>query len=241
MPKLVPNSAKKKGLPPGTLIHVGKRADHDVKTTIIEYDANSAQQREAAAIEDCWPIPDALTVTWINVDGLHQIDIIEKVGKQFQIHPLVLEDIVHAGQRPKAESFDNYIYVVLRMLNYDQASGRVRSEQVSFLLGDSFVISFQEKIGDVFDPVRERIRSGKGRIRRAGADYLLYALLDAVVDNYFGVLEKIAEKIEMLQERVAVEPSQDMLKRIHSVKREMVSLRKNVWPVRELVNVLQRG
>ena len=241
MAKMVSKSSKKMGLAPGTLVHVGDRAGHDVRVTLIDYDENAVQEKQIDKIEECWPFKNTQTVTWINVDGLHQIDIIEKIGRQFEIHPLVLEDVLHTGQRPKTEDFDRYIYVVLRMLDYDEVKGSVKSEQVSFLLGGNFVISFQERIGDVFEPVRDRIRKSKGRVRRAGADYLMYVLLDAVVDNYFGVLEKLGEKIEALHDQVATEPSEDTLREIHAMKKEMMALRKSVWPVRELASALQRA
>ena len=241
MAKLVAKSSRKKGMAPGTVVHVGERAGHEVRITVIDYDEQGVQEKEVGKIEECWPFKDTPTVTWINIDGLHQVEIIEKIGKQFGIHPLVLEDIVHTGQRPKADDFEKYVYVVLRMLDYDAKKEQVTSEQVSLVLGANFVISFQERIGDVFDAVRDRIRNGKGRVRKVGADYLMYSLLDAVVDNYFEVLEKMGEKLEGLQDRVAEDPSADMLREIHAIKREMAAVRKCVWPVRELVSGLQRG
>lgn len=192
-------------------------------------------------IEECFPFKDKPTVSWINIDGIHDTDLIEKVGKQFGLHPLLLEDIVNTGQRPKMEDFDEHLFIVLKMFYYHEKRDEVISEQISLILGKTYVISFQEEAGDVFDPIRDRIRKCKGRIRKMGADYLAYALLDAVVDNYFGVLERFGEKIERIEENLVVDPNPEKLHAIHSLKREMVLLRKSVWPLRELVSGLERS
>jgi magnesium transporter len=192
-------------------------------------------------IEECFPFKETPTVTWINIDGVHQADIIEKIGKQFDIHPLILEDIMNTEQRPKIEDFEKYLFIVLKMLYTNNKNGEIQSEQVSLVVGPNYVISFQEKEGDVFDPIRERIRTGKGRVRRMGPDYLAYALIDAIVDNYFVVLEKVGEKIEDVEELLIMDPSPQVLKEIHSLKRKLLFLRKSVWPLREVINILERG
>jgi len=181
------------------------------------------------------------TVTWINIDGIHQLDIIEKIGKHFHLHPLILEDIVNTEQRPKMEDFEDYIFSVLKMLYYDEKENETKAEQISLILGTNFVISFQETAGNVFDPIRERIRNGKGRIRKMGADYLAYSLIDTVVDNYFVILEKIGEKIEGMEEELITNPTPETLQTIHNLKRDMIFFRKSVWGLRELVSSLQRG
>jgi len=168
------------------------------------------------------------------------VDIIEKMGNHFNIHPLVLEDILNTGQRPKMEDFVDYIFVVLKMLYYDEKENEVRAEQVSVILGSNYVISFQETEGDVFDPIRERIRNDRGRIRKMGADYLAYALIDIIVDNYFAILEKLGEKIEDIEDELVTNPALETLQSIHSLKREMIFLRKSVWPLREVINRLER-
>jgi magnesium transporter len=170
------------------------------------------------------------------VDGLHDIKLIEEIGRHFQIHPLTLEDIVNTSQRPKWENFENYLYIVLKMLHFRESDNLVTSEQVSLIVGEKFLISFQEAAGDVFDPVRERIRKGRGRIRQGGCDYLAYALIDAVVDHYFSVLEKIGEQIEMVETALTENPRPDTLQMIHDLKRETIYLRKQIWPLREVVN-----
>jgi magnesium transporter len=241
MAKPVRKRSTKVGLPPGTLVHVGERKVEAARITVIDYDEAAFQEKQVAAVEECFPFKTTPTVTWINIDGLHQVDIIEKVGRQFELHPLVLEDILHTGQRPKLEDFDNYMYIVLKMLSYNDARQKVQAEQVSLVLGPNFVISFQESVGDVFDQVRDRIRNAKGRIRKMPSDYLVYSLIDAVVDNYFLILEKLGEKIEVMEEELVAEPTEKTLQHIHGLKREMISLRKSVWPLREAVGALDRS
>ena len=199
MPRLIKRTSKKVGLPPGALVYIGEKKTDKARITIIDYDEAQFQEKDVEQIEECFPLKDKPAITWINVDGLHQVEILERIGDCFGLHPLVLEDILNTGQRPKMEDFDDYVFVVLKMLYEDKNSGIV-TEQISLILGPSFVVSFQERAGDVFNPIRERIRSGRGRIRKRGADYLAYALLDSVVDNYFVVLEKLGEQIEFLEE-----------------------------------------
>ena len=241
VPKFIKRVSKKTGLSPGALVHVGKKKIEKARIRIIDYDESQLQEKEAKTIEECFPFKEMPTVTWINIDGLHEVDIIEKIGKHFDVHPLVLEDIVNTGQRPKMEDFDNYLFLVLKMLYWDEDKSEVIAEQLSLILGSNFVISFQERVGDVFEPVRERIRGAKGRIRKMGADYLAYALVDAVVDRYFIILEKLGEKIEAMEEELVAHPSPETLQTIHTLKRELIFLRKSVWPLRELISGLERG
>jgi len=239
--KLVQKTSKKMGLPPGTPVFVGEKKVERVRISYIDYDEAKVEEKEVEDIVQCFPFKDTPTVTWINIDGLHQVDIIEKLGKHFSLHPLILEDIVSTEQRPKMEDFEHYIFVITKMLFYDEKEGETKIEQVSLILGENFVISFQEREGDIFEPIRERIRKGKGRIRKMGADYLAYALLDAVVDNYFLILEKLGERLEDLEDRVVSNPQPETSQEIHKLKREMIFLRKSVWPLREVINSLERG
>ncbi len=232
---------EKVGLPPGTLVHIGERRTEKAEITVIDYDEKELQEKEAKKVEECFPFKDKPTVTWININGLQEVGIIEKIGVHFGIHPLVLEDILHTGQRPKAEDLEDYLFIALRMLYHDESEDVVIGEQVSLLLGPNYVISFQEREGDVFSPIRERIRNSKGRIRKAGADYLAYALLDAIVDHYFVILEKLGEKIEFLEEELVTNPRPETLQAIHTLKRDLIFLRKSVWPLREVINGLERG
>jgi magnesium transporter len=240
MSKLTKKHSETSGLPPGTLVHIGQRRSESVRITILDYDETNFQERQVPAVEECFPFKATPTVTWVNIDGIHDVDVIEKLGKEFELHPLILEDILNTTQRPKCEDFDKYIFMVLKMLSYDEGEGGLKAEQVSMVLGRNFVISFQEQVGDVFEQIRDRLRNSKGRIRKMGADYLAYTLIDAVVDNYFVILEKFGEKIESMQEQLVADPSEKTLQQIHSVKREMIFLRKSVWPLRELINGLQR-
>lgn len=231
----------KTGLPPGSLIHIGEKKAERVRIRILDYDENQFEEKEAKTIEECFPFKDKPTTTWINIDGLHQVDIIEKIGKEFDFHPLLLEDILNTEQRPKIEDFETHIYIVLKMLYYDDKTNEITSEQISIIFGHNFVISFQEKEGDIFDPIRERIRTGKGRTRKMGPDYLSYSLMDFIVDSYFSILEKMGENIEDVEETMITDPKPATLHGIHSLKRKMISLRKSVWPLRDVLSALERS
>jgi len=236
----VSRHSKKAGLPPGTLVHIGEKKVQSVVITVIDYDEQQVTEKRVGSVEECFPFKQTPTVTWINVDGLHEVEVIEKLGQAFDLHPLILEDVLSTGQRPKFEEYENCIFIVLRMLSYSDEYEGVGSEQVSFVLGSRFVLSFQERVGDVFDPVRDRIRNGKGRIRKMGADYLTYGLIDAIVDSYFGILEKIGDRIELLEDELIGRPTEKTLQQIHALKREMMSLRRSIWPLRELISAMQR-
>ncbi len=241
MARLIKKRSKKVGLPPGTLVHIGERKKERTTITILDYDEQHLQEQEIKTVDQCLAFKDKPTVTWINVDGLHQVEILEKLGDSFGLHPLVLEDILNTDQRPKMEDFGDYIFIVLKMFYYDDNSNEIVTEQISLILGANFVISFQEREGDIFDPIRERIRSERGRIRKMGADYLAYTLVDATVDNYFIILEKLGEQIEDLEEELVSNPTPETLQTIHNLKREMIFLRKSVWPLREVIGGLERG
>jgi magnesium transporter len=239
--RLIPRRSQKAGLPPGTIIHVGEKRQEPVKLSVINYDSTNFQEGPVNTIEEAFSFKDEASVTWLNIDGVHKPEIIEQVGTHFGLHPLVLEDIANTGQRPKMEDFDDYIYVVLKMLRFDAKENETKAEQVSIILGRDFVISFQEREGDVFDTVRERLRNNKGRIRKMGADYLTYALIDAIVDHYFVILENLGETMEDIEDKLVTNPSRETLRTIHDLKREMIFLRKSVWPLREVISRLERS
>lgn len=239
--KPVRRHSKKAGLAPGTLVYTGEKKVESVGITVIDYDEQQVTEKRVGSVEECFPFKQTPTVTWINIDGLHEVQVIEKLGKAFDLHPLILEDVLSTGQRPKFEDYGNCIFIVLRMLRYSDEYEGVESEQVSFVLGSSFVLSFQERVGDVFDPVRDRIRNGKGRIRKMGADYLTYSLVDAIVDSYFGILEKVGDRTEGLEDELISDPEERTLHQIYALKREMISLRRSIWPLRELINGVQRS
>jgi magnesium transporter len=242
MTRLVKKRAKKAGLPPGSLIHIGDLQGGDPKITIIDYDESLFEEKVVNSFEECIAFRDKPTVTWINVDRVDRVHIIENLGECYGLHPLVMEDILNTDQRPKLEDYDAYHYIVLKMLHYNGSGSQIEVEQVSLILGRNFVLSFQEgKEGDAFNTVREALRKGKGRIRRSGADYLAYTLIDAIVDHYFVILERLGERIEVLEEELIRAPTAKTLHEIHRLKREMIFLRKAVWPLREVIAGLQRG
>ncbi|MCE5250422.1 magnesium/cobalt transporter CorA [bacterium] len=241
MPKIIRKRSDKIGSPPGTLMHIGEQKAEKVRITVIDYNEGQAQEKEAKTVEECFPFKDTPTVSWINIDGLHEPGIIEKIGTYFNVHPLVLEDILTTGQRPKYEDFDEYIYLVLKMLYHDGTGDEIISEQVSLLLGSNYVISFQEREGDVFNHVRDRIKTGKGRIRKMGADFLAYSLIDAIVDNYFVILEKTGDQVDLIEEELINNPGTQTIQTIHELKKGTLFLRKSVWPLREMISNMQRG
>jgi magnesium transporter len=241
MAKLIKKRSRKAGLPPGTLVHIGEKKTGEVKIWLIDYDEANYQESEAKTVEECFAFREKPTVTWINVEGVHKVDVVEKLGNCFGLHPLVLEDILNTDQRPKIEVYGDYVYLVLKMLYDGDLKRPIETEQVSLILGSNFVISFQEgKEGDVFNPVRERIKGGKGLVRKMGSDYLVYSLIDTIVDHYFLILERLGEKIELLEEELVAHPTDTTLHEIRKFKNEMIFVRRVVWPLREVVSGLGR-
>jgi magnesium transporter len=232
--------SKQVGKPPGSLHIDGEPGNAPVRITVIDYDVTHFQEKQVTSITECFPFRDTDTVTWINVDGLGNTTVIEELGKCFTIHPLILEDILNTEQRPKMEDLETYIYLNLKMLSYLDLERDIKIEHVSMIIGPNFLISFQEDVGDIFDPVRERIRKD-GRIRKFGPDYLAYALIDGIVDNYFIVMEKLEEQVEDLEEELVINPTQDSLHKINHLKKDMIFLRKSVWPLREMINNMERS
>lgn len=236
MPKLY-KKAKKVSLPPGTLtfLEPGQKS----KIHLIDYNEEKLKEKEIAAIDEILDNRDPKTVLWINIYGIDP-DVIKKIDEQFGVHPLVLEDIISMAQRPKVEDYGEYLFFALKMIYFDEKINDVYCEQISLVLGDNFVLSFQEKVGDVFDPIRQRIREAKGRIRKMGSDYLAYLLLDAIVDHYFVVLERIGEKIDNLESELLKELNAEMSLQIYKLKTEIIFLRKQIWPLREVLASFQR-
>jgi magnesium transporter len=204
------------------------------------YDQARLEEKQLKRIEESFAYKDTPTVSWINIDGLHDVELIEKIGTHFNIHPLTQEDIVNTGQRPKVEDFEEYIYLVFKMLQFDETTSHITSEQVSLIVGPHYLLSFQETEGDVFNSVRERIRKGRVQIRKSGPDYLAYALIDAVVDHYFLILEKMGDRIEHFEEQLLGQPTSEILQSIYDMKRELIYFRKQVWPIREVLSTWQK-
>lgn len=227
------------GLSPGTLAVNGVHTTGPVRITVIDYDEAHFSEKRVENVEDCFPFRDTDTVTWINIDGLGNTEVIERIGKHYHIHPLILEDILNTGQRPKFEDLETYLYVNLTMLQLAGPERNIKGEHVSLIIGHNFLLSFQEDVGDVFDPVRDRIRK-EGRIRKFGPDYLAYALIDDIVDNYFLVIEHLEEQVETLEEELVTNATPSSLHKINNLKKSMIFLRKSIWPLREVISGMER-
>ncbi len=241
MARFLKKRHQSKGQSPGSLIFIGQKKTDSVQIRVIDYDAGSLTEKQLSDIKDGSHFKETDTVTWLNINGLHDTEIIKDVGHVFDLHPLVMEDILNTGQRPKIEEFEHYIFIVLKMIRYDEDSEMIINEQLSLVLGENFLLTFQEQPGDVFDPVRERIRRNKSRIRGSGTDYLAYALLDTVVDNYIYTIELMGEKIEDLEEEVLSGQDPSIMEKINGFKRETNYLRKSIRPAREAILHMSRS
>jgi magnesium transporter len=238
--KLIKKRSKKAGLSPGTMVHVGEKQTEKVTLSVIDYDPEKIDTRELGTVEEAFPFKDTPTITWLNITGLHDVKLLEKLGKKFLIHPLIMEDILNTDQRPKVEIFEDYLFVVIKMLPFDVDKQEITHEQISLIVGNNFVITFQERKGDVLDSIRHRLKNPKGRLRKHGADYLAYTIIDVIVDHYFILLEKLSEKIEFLEEKVTDNPDQQLVNQIQFLNRELIFIKKSVWPLRELIRGLIR-
>ena len=231
----------KAGLSPGEMIYIGDKKDDRVKIQIIDYTRDDVVESEVHEIAEYLDFAEKQSVTWINITGIHDTELVAAIGSQLNLHPLTLEDIVNSHQRPKIEDFEQYLFVVLKMLYLEKSSHAIVHEQVSLIVAPSYIISFQTLADDVFDPVRQRIRHGKGRIRKKGCDYLAYALIDTIVDNYFVVLEALGDRIDDLDDRVISNPHADLLQEIQQLKRKVLYVRKSTWPLKEITNFLLKN
>jgi len=232
----------KKGQPPGTVTYVGPKRTRAVALEVIHAGPDGVRRETPADPADCAAFIGKPGFTWINVDGLHDTGCITRLGEVFHLHPLVLEDIVHTGQRPKLDELDDALFLVLKMLRYNEQARTIEDEQVCFVLKTGVLLTFQEKAqGDVFGEVRKRFLAGAGKLAKSGPDYLMYALIDAIVDNYFLVLERMGEDIEEVEEKLLSAPTPEELETIHALRREALFLRKFVWPLREVLARLEKG
>lgn len=230
------------GQAPGTLVPIAGPEQHPLELILFEYGPEyDLQERHFKTIKGVFPFNKLAPVVWLNVNGTHQEEVVDKLGDVLALHPLTLEDIIDASQRPRIEIFDRYVFIELNMLLWDQELSQVTAEQVSLVLAGNYIVTFQERDGDVFGPVRKRIREGQSRVTRQGTDYLAYCLIDAIVDHYFIVLENMGEQIEFLEEELVTDPAPGTLQSIHELKRELIFLRKSVWPLREVIGALERG
>lgn len=236
--------SKKIGMPPGSLVYIGNaESSHSNKPSISKmvYTADSLEECVLSEEELAAFKPDPNKKLWLNIHGVHDINLIKKIGEHFNLHPLVMEDILNTEQRPKVDEFDDYLFLETRHFYYDIENMSATSEQISMVLGENFLLTFQERSTGAFEPVRERLRASKAQIRTLGVDYLAYALLDSVVDRYFSVLESVSEASETLEQQILSRPSNTDLQRIHQLKHVSIELRRAVWPLREVLNVLIRN
>ena len=233
--------AKKVGLPPGSLVHLGEIRSEQTNLTLFRYDTEHLAEQRSNDLAGLDLQPLASETLWLNIHGLHDAALMAKIGERFNLHPLVLEDILNTDQRPKVESYDGYLFLVTRFFSYDRSSMLVTSEQISIVFGRGFVLTFQEQASGSFEPVRERLRANKGPTRAEKADYLAYSLLDIIVDRYFIVLEQLGDDCEALEEELLSKPTTASLRGIHKLRRETMDLRRSVWPLREVVNALTRN
>lgn len=231
----------KSGLPPGSLVHIGDKSDRLVKISVISYSPDRIDEQQFEQIDQYLQNPGDGAVVWVDVEGVHDVELIRALGEKHAFHPLVLEDIVNTVQRPKIEDYGDYLFIVLKML-HPMDDGNFSSEQLSIILGPDYLFTFQEGIeGDSFSSVRDRIRGGKGKIRSMGADYLAYSLIDAIVDGYFNILEEFGERIVDVEEALTMAADQKSIHLINGMKKEIIYLRKTVWPLREAISFLERG
>lgn len=228
------------GLPPGTLFHVGRKRTEEVKITVIDYSKESFEEVECKDVNDCLKYKDKKSISWINIDGLHNTQLVGQMGKSFNLHPLLQEDVLNTKHRPKVEEFDDCLFLTLKMLGISENGNAVISEQVSFVLGDTWLLSFQEEQGDIFESLRSRLRENKGPARHKGSDYLLYRLIDTIVDNYFYVTEHLSEVNERLEEKVLIKADTETLHEIQKQKKLIMDFRKSINPLRDAVATLQK-
>lgn len=232
---------KKSNLPAGTLVHTGEKKVPETKIKLIDYGKKEFIEKDMEEVSQCFPYKDERTISWINIDGLHDIKILEELGECFGFHPLILENILNTGQRPKIEVMDKYIYVVLKMIDTDPKATELTIEQVSIIFGKNFVISFQEKPLDIYKPIRKMLKNDKALARKQGSDFIAYLLIDAIVDNYYKVCEVIGERIEKFENKIILNPTQKTLGAIYKLKKDMLFIRKSIWPLREVIAALERG
>ena len=233
--------SKKVGAVPGEAVHVGEACSWGTQIRIVDFDADACNECQPSGVADVARYKDSPTVTWIDVAGIHQVETIKKLNETFGWHALVIEDVVNSDQRPKIEEYDNYSFIVLKALSFNETSRTIKSEQISLLVGANNIVTFRESKSPLFEPVLNRIRNGKGRIRKMGSDYLAYAILDLIVDHYFAVLEKLGYAVEEVEEELIQDPNSETLRTIHSLNKEILLFRKTVWPMREITNQLNQG
>ena len=228
------------GQAPGTLVYTGNKNESEVQVELYSYNKEEIVRVGGKNIDEVKGSKGKGRVDWVNVDGLHNVELINQIGKEYNLNSLVLEDVLHVDQRPKMEDFGDYIFFTIKMF-YNNPNGELEFEHVSFVLGKESVISFQERPKDIFDLIRERLTNSYGKIREKGADYLFYRFIDTIIDHYFIVLDKIAEKIELLEDEVMEDPSTKTLQKLQGVRKELIYLRRSIYPLRESINTILKS
>ncbi|MED5370244.1 MAG: magnesium/cobalt transporter CorA [Myxococcota bacterium] len=232
-------AAGKRGQAPGTAIYVGEERSHPIQVTVLDYNPEALKEHAHASLDDLSSFRESPSVTWVNLDGVHDVAAVSAVCEAFGVHPLAMEDILNPGTRPKVDDYGDQVFVVAKMVTPSEQGFEV--EQVSMVLGTGWVLTFQEREGDLFDPIRKRIRSGGGRIRRMGSDYLLHSVLDALVDGYFETLVRLDESTAALEDQASEASTGEAAKRVHALKRDLVTLRRLIWPLRAATGELMRS
>lgn len=241
MAKSVIKKKSKMGLAPGTAVFTGVRKMDNIEIVVTQYDEDQCSDFNPKSIKDLIKLLEKLEgKVWINIDGLHEEESIVEFCTYLSIHKLTVEDLVSVGQRPKLEEYDDYLYLVIKMFQLKMESKNIDIEQLSFILKDDLLITFQEKSGDVFQSIRGRLHDAKSMIRKRGTDYLLYALLDAVVDHYFVIIENLSSELENLEELLLNQPSKERLNELHHIRREILTLRRAAYPMREVVSKFEK-
>ncbi len=234
-------ASEKSGLPPGSLVHVGEVHAHEHKISVVNYNKSTVLKHTVKSIEELLPYKTADAITWVIVDGLKDVGIIDDIGRHFEIHPLVLEDILNTHQRPKFDEFNDYLYIVVKSISLGNKEFDVEYEQISLLILNNFVFTFMEKPDVLFDPILNRLDNDKSQFRTLGADYLAYGIMDAIVDKYFVLQDTFDELIEEVEDKLLSDPSSETLASIQKIKRELIFLRRSVSPLRELLAAIQRS
>jgi magnesium transporter len=230
----------KAGMPPGSLVHIGDVVNVESRMSVIDYSKETIEEQSIQSVNEILPYIDKDTITWLNVEGLKDVKLIESIGGVLNIHPLVLEDILNTHQRPKFEEFENYLYIVLKKLVLEDSRFSVSYEQISILVLDNFVVTFKEKKDDIFVSLKQRLKNSKGRLRNMGSDYLTYAILDTIIDQVFVLLDSLDELTESIEEELLTHPTSDTLVNIQRMKRELIHIRKSISPLRELLAAILR-
>jgi magnesium transporter len=236
MARFIKDRSKSKGLAPGSLVFIGRQKMNKPELFVMDYNQNSLEEKQIHSLTEIEDYIHKDGVTWLNINGIHDLELIRELGHMFNITSLLLESVLNTDQRPKFESFDNHDAIILKMIHYDETIKQVVAEQFSLILGKRYVITLQERQGDVFKGVRERIRNNKGRVRLSDNDYLMYALLDAIADNYAIAIETVGRKIDELDGRIFKYNEKGLTEEIYTLKTELNYLRKSVRPVKDVVN-----